>query len=166
MGCRSCKSDPCCCQAYRGPQGPSGLRGPRGATGPAGPGAAGDWFSNPIYTDAQVYKVRTSLSYVAVARIQFPGTANVVGTPSAVRANVWSVAPGAVCACRIYDVTNSLVIAENTNITSTSNLNIETLTITPANISATPAVWEVQILGVNGGTPAETAIAAVSIRST
>lgn len=168
-GCNKSKANCCCIKNYRGEKGPAGDRGPRGLigeTGPEGPAGPADFFSLPIYDDATPYKIRTSLTYVGVARMEYPGSANVSGTLDLVEANVWNVPAGVgVCSCRIQDITNSLTIAENTNITNGSAANIETLTIIPANIPVARAVWEIQIAGATGGGASETGIGAVTLKS-
>jgi hypothetical protein len=68
----------------------------------------------------------------------------------------------------IYDLTNGAVVATTGNITASADTTITTMTITPANITATPAVWQVRVEGslVPGPGGAEISTASIEIRTT
>lgn len=96
-----------------------------------------------------VYAEMKSSSYVVGARIVFPGT-HKVATPSAMVLSYLvksSSKPGSV---RIYDITNSQVICEKTNLTNTGDFELLDMG-TLANLPTDRAVFELQGKTTNNG---------------
>ena len=161
-GCNSCGQAQCCCQQWRGEPGKQGLPGPRGLSGPTN-----WWFSQAAFISTLDSIKRVSLSMDSVVRILWPGTTATGGVkPTEAKANVWLSSAGT-GTIEIYDLTNSTVVATTATgaVTSTSASNIETLTITAANVTATPAVWQVRMQAASGGFAHEINLGVVEIRS-
>lgn len=88
-------------------------------------------------------KPTASATYTSEARFLWGGS-TLLGTPVKIYSNSWQIAGSG--NVRIYDLTNSLVIAESASITSTSSGNIVDLG-TISNISAGQAVWKIEHKG-------------------
>lgn len=125
---------------------------PTGATGVAGPqGTGAQKFDVVSFTRDTEYVQTNSGTYVTLAHYVWFGSTN-GGTPTQVRLNGWVSNAANGGSIRVYDVTNSLVIAEQTGITAVSTANIITpVTIPLGNISATQAIWQIQGKVVTGG---------------
>lgn len=103
--------------------------------------------SGSIHTDcytwydssAKPYADTTSVSYTTIDRIIFPGTS--FDTPSSIKI-ITNVETGYTGSVRIYDLTNSLTIAE----VSFTNIIFEIVDLgTLSNLSSAQAIWEVQL---------------------
>ena len=104
------------------------------------------------------YAQRSGTSYARVSAFIFEGT-TALGNITNIAANIWRNIATTVDV-RVYDVTNTALIAELTGITSTSSANIEDLgSIT--NLPAGEALFEVQILRTGGGGGAMARIGAI-----
>lgn len=98
----------------------------------------------------------TSTTYVAVAKFYFAGT-NKLGTPANIKAIVFQ---GAVSSqVRIYDLTNSLQIAESAAFTETTPVVKDLGAI--SNLPTAEAIFEIQLKKTSGG--GSTSCSAVSV---
>ncbi len=86
--------------------------------------------------------------YARRGTIQFAGTDNDI--ISKIEANIYKNDCDSV-GIRIYDVTNTLVIAEKTGIVSTDLDNVEDLGAI-SNLPSDPALFEIQLIKVGAGT--------------
>jgi hypothetical protein len=104
-------------------------------------------------SSGSAYIETTSTTYDVLAQAAWPGS-DATDIPSVIYVAV-ELGGGTSMSVRILDATNAQVIAELTGIT------VGTFTVlsmgAPANVSATPAVWEVQALGAGGGRKARVA---------
>src|SRR3990167_3772639 len=109
---------------------------PVGSTGPAGAPS----FHSMSYTIGGAPYITTSTSYEEVGRFIF---SNTIADPfTKIKNNVWmSAGTGSM---RVIDLITSTVIYENTAITSTSAVNIETVTGQSV-YNATSAIVAVQV---------------------
>jgi hypothetical protein len=87
-------------------------------------------------------------SYSSVAKFIYTGS-SILGIPTIIKANVWNFG-GTSVSIQIFDVTNSLQIAEVTNVTNSSIDNIQDL-VAISNIPLNAALFEVRLLLVGGG---------------
>jgi hypothetical protein len=97
------------------------------------------------------YTTVTATSYTVIAEFAFPGS-SIYGTIFAIYATCHRSGVSTMDV-RVWDVTNGLVIAEKTGIAD-GTPTIQTLTMTPANLPAGQARFEVQIKANAGGTQA------------
>jgi hypothetical protein len=129
-----------------------------------GPGASPLWqpsqdavrrFFSYSFTSSsgQPYIESTSGTYESIGYFEWPGS-NTVDTPSNLSV-IAAIGGGTSMSVRIYDSTNVATVAELTGITATTFTNFDLGTI--SNLSATVAVWEIQVLGVGGGRKARLA---------
>jgi len=102
--------------------------------------------------DSSPFIKNNSSSYSVVSSFRFGGSTQ-DGTPSTVKIVVMTNDNSIVGAIRVYDVTNSLVIAEDTNVTFTSDdvSEIKSLSVTGGNVPANEAIFELQAKKVSGG---------------
>lgn len=122
-----------------------------GATGPQGAGA--QKYDTVSFTRDTPY-VQTNVGgsvFTDLGQYIFPGT-TIAGTPTQIRLNGWVSNAAIAGTLRVYDFTNSVTIAEQSAIISTSVGNI----ITPAtqvlsNPSTGYAVWKIQGYVAGGG---------------
>jgi len=98
------------------------------------------------YQYNQPYLDTVSLTYVSAARFIFRGTD--IGTPTKIKATCWVDNVGDIGAIKIYDLTNSATIAENNNITNTTESIIDLGTL--SNLPSSEAIWEVQFARPTG----------------
>jgi hypothetical protein len=129
-----------------------------------GPGAAPVWktpndairrFFSYSFTGSSgsPYIESTSTTYQIIGYFEWPGT-NVVETLGTLGAVV-QLGGGASMAVRVFDETNQTVIAELTGISATSFTAVDLGTV--SNITATAAVWTIQVRGLGGGRKARIA---------
>lgn len=167
-GKKSCNT--CCPKTVRGPQGPKGDRGVAGPQGPQGDqGPQGEqgpysqnWITVPIHRDTGSYKLLSSATWYGVARLVWPGTFG-VGKIKTMYVNAWI--PGGLGSMdvRVYDKTNSALVAGIAGITSSSDVNVSQLTVATVSPSSSEAVLEIQVQGTNSGETIELAISSLTI---
>jgi hypothetical protein len=104
-------------------------------------------------SSGQPYIESTAVAYETIGYFEWPGT-NIVDALSQLRVIV-SLGGGTSMSVRVYDSTNIQTIAELTGITDTTFTTRDLGTL--SNLSATDAVWEIQILAVGGGRKARLA---------
>lgn len=104
------------------------------------------WGTN---STAHIYAY-SSGSWNVMARIIFPGTTHMGADVQSIKAIAWVNVSSRPMSFRIYDVTNSQVIAEANNITSEEPILLDFTDID--NASSACACWEVQ--GYKSGVPA------------
>ena len=98
----------------------------------------------PIYgASALDYRSSTATTYTSMCRFIFRGTNN-YSTPTNIKVVTWVSSASYHSNVRLYDITNSQVIATSANITSTSNTIVDLGTIT--NVPASDAILEFQIM--------------------
>ena len=108
-------------------------------------GGAGNYnVAFGIFQAAQSYIEITSTSYAAVTEFRFPGSS--VATINYIKMILSASAAGNIGA-RIFDVTNSLTIAEANPLAVTTSPLIYDLG-TVSNVPTTEALWEVQLVKV------------------
>jgi len=91
--------------------------------------------------DVPYVEMSVNTEYGAMARLPFAGS-DEIGTPKSIYLNIWRDGSGANYDIRIYDITNSTVIAENTDLSNENDsLDIQ---FTSDNISTGRAVFEIQ----------------------
>lgn len=123
---------------------------PAGQQGIQGVPGAPKFYTHSITTDSE-YKQASANTYTTLAQIIWVGTTQ-VGNPTQIRFNAWSSDVTEACAFRVYDVTNSQVIAEQTSVTNTSTANIiNPSTTTLGNLSTGYAIWQIQAHNTSGG---------------
>ena len=86
------------------------------------------------------YGKTNQTDYVVKGHMIYPG-AKEIGIPRSVKVNVWVEDTGTI-SWRIYDVTNAVVIASGTSVSTTPVIDTD---FAPVNIPDGEADWEVQI---------------------
>lgn len=95
------------------------------------------------------YMSSTSTSYTTVARFIFRGT-QTFGIPTNAKVIAWTSIPVKTGAVRLYDITNSTVIATSANFSNTTAMIIDLGTIT--NLPPNDSIFEFQIISTVGCT--------------
>lgn len=161
-GKKSCNT--CCPKTVRGPQGPKGDRGVAGPQGPEGPAGANaqNWITVPIHRDTEAYKLLSAATWAGVARLVWPGTEG-TGNIKAMYVNAWVPGGAGFMDVRVYNKTNSTTVGGVTGITSSSDVNVSSLTVLIPAPSASEAVLEIQVQGNDRGATIELAISSLTI---
>jgi hypothetical protein len=107
--------------------------------------------------ESQPYLKGSNSDYEVKAYINFPGS-TAVGTPTAIKSLVWNDS-GSGSSIRIYDRTNSNIIAELTSFSGSSPQLLDLGTL--SNVPTGQAVFEVQTK--KGGSAGEVRLASVCI---
>ena len=108
------------------------------------PRAAQKSIDIPIYgTSSADYRSSTSTTYTSMCRFIFRGTNN-YSLPTNIKVVTWVSSAAYHSNVRLYDITNSQIIATSANITSTSNTIVDLGTI--SNVPTTDAILEFQII--------------------
>ena len=98
----------------------------------------------PIYGASSAdYRSSTATTYTSMCRFIFRGT-NIYSIPTNIKVITWVSSTSYHSNVRLYDITNSQVIATSANITSTSNTIIDLGTI--SNVPASDAILEFQVM--------------------
>ena len=145
MGCNcKCKGS----VSSRGSAGPQGAQGQTGASGLPGVGTTSLDFSYSKGDGSEYIIPHAALTYYQFATILFKGTNHYGASPASVSVICLRSGNVAMGKLRLYDVTNSVVIAENVSINTLTKQIID-LPIT-GTFPATAAIVELQAENASG----------------